>query len=78
MTEPFEPRHFGKTARNEQRKLLATTLNTSGLAVLGIGFFTPIFSGVALHGRGFQFFTVWVTMLVLHTAAQRILRNLEE
>lgn len=46
--QAFDPRRFGKTARNEQRKLVATSFNTVGLAVLGIGFLTPALTGEPL------------------------------
>ena len=33
-----------KLVRNERRKLIATTLNTVGLAVFGVGALQPVFS----------------------------------
>lgn len=78
MSEGFEPRRFGKTARNEQRKLFATTLNTVGLAVFGIGFLTPVFTGSWRPGAILTSVAVCATLLVLHLLAQRVLRDLEE
>ncbi|WP_396594203.1 hypothetical protein [Brevundimonas sp. R86498] len=77
MSEPFEPRQFGKAARNEQRKLLATTLNTIGLAVFGIGFVTPVLSA-ADDGSTLSFLGVWTIFGLAHLVAQRVLRDLEE
>lgn len=77
MNEPFDPRRFGKTARNEQRKLLAVTLNTMGLAVFGVGFLTPVFS-LAPDGSALSFLGVFAILIVLHVLAQRVLRDLEE
>ncbi len=78
MTEPFDPRHFGRTARNEQRKLVATTLNTSGVAVLGIGVLTPVFSSSGFHGSPVKFALTCAIFVGLHMFAQRVLRDLEE
>lgn len=40
------PRALGKTARNEQVKLRATTYNAVGLAFVAIGFVQPVVAGV--------------------------------
>ena len=37
MNEPFDPRPISKAARNERRKLMATTVNTVGLTIFGVG-----------------------------------------
>lgn len=78
MTGPFDPRHFGKTARNEQRKLVATTLNTSGVAVLGIGVLTPLFSIAGFHASPMKIAVTSAIFVVLHMFAQRVLRDMEE
>ena len=78
MSDGFDPRRFGKTARNEQRKLFATTLNTVGLAVFGIGFLTPVFTGNWQTGSSLTSGAVCATLLLLHLLAQRVLRDLEE
>ncbi len=41
-----EPKSIGKTARNEQIKLRATTFNAVGLAFVAIGFVQPVVAGV--------------------------------
>ena len=78
MSADFDPRRFGKTARNEQRKLFASTLNTVGLAVFGIGFLTPVFTGSWRTASSLTSVAVCATLLVLHLLAQRVLRDLEE
>jgi len=40
-----EPKTIGKTARNEQIKLRATTFNAIGLAFVAIGFVQPVVTG---------------------------------
>ena len=40
-----EPKSIGKTARNEQVKLRATTFNAVGLAFVAIGFVQPVVTG---------------------------------
>lgn len=45
MSEAHPPA-LGKTARNEQIKLRATTFNAVGLAFVAIGFVQPVVSGV--------------------------------
>ena len=78
MNEGFDPRRFGKTARNEQRRLLATTLNTIGLATFGVGVLTPFFNQGWRPENLLTAMTVCVILVVLHMVAQRILRDLEE
>ncbi len=78
MSGPFDPRHFGKTARNEQRKLFATTLNTVGLTVFGIGFLTPVLTGNWQPSAYLTSVAVCGTLIVAHLLAQRVLRSLEE
>ena len=74
----FDPRRFGKSARNEQRKLLATTFNTAGLAVFGIGFLTPIFSFVPVTAEPVKLALACAIFALLHMGAQRVLRDVEE
>lgn len=78
MSDPFDPRRFGKTARNEQRKLFATTLNTVGLTVFGIGFLTPILTGSWDSRAYLTSIAACATATLLHLLAQRVLRDLEE
>lgn len=76
--QAFDPRRFGKTARNEQRKLVATSFNTVGLAVLGIGFLTPALTGEPLSRAPFKIVLVFAILLTAHIIAQRILATMEE
>ncbi len=75
-----------KAARNEQRKLLATLMNTVAGATVTVGVLAPaagLLYGLSVPVRStFQIGIVvsaWlVTASVLHLTARRILRGIEE
>jgi membrane protein implicated in regulation of membrane protease activity len=73
--EPFRP---GKTARNEDRKLVATSANAIGLAVLAIGGLTPVFTRPLSWQIALQFLLCALAAAIFHTVARRILRKLED
>ena len=67
-----------KAARNEGVKLRATTLNTAGLTVFGLGVLTPLITGSMAPD---DIPSVAVNALVaymLHAIAQLILHGLED
>lgn len=76
MNQPFDPRPISKAAKNERRKLTATSLNTIGLTLVGVGVLTPIITGsnpVPLTAG-----VCGVISVVLHLLARRLLKSLED
>lgn len=77
MSEPFDPRPISKAAKNERRKLLASSVNTIALTVAGIGVVTPLITGT----RQASTLTIWACgaiFVLLHLLARRFLRSLED
>ncbi|WP_425987794.1 hypothetical protein [Brevundimonas sp. TWP2-3-2] len=77
MSAPFDPRPISKAAKNERRKLLATSFNTVGLTVFGLGVVTPLVTAVFPGSP----LTIWVCgaiSLLCHLIARRMLRSLED
>jgi hypothetical protein len=68
----------GKAARNEDRKLVATTANAIGLAVLAIGGLTPIFTRPLSWALVLQLLACSLAGVISHVVARRILRKLED
>ena len=76
MSGSFDPRPISKAAKNERRKLTATSLNTIGLTLVGLGVLTPIITGASPVPL-----TVGVCgaiSVVLHLLARRLLKSLED
>lgn len=65
-----------KVVRNERRKLLATTFNTIGLAILGLGALQPLFTD-AVPGL-LRALVSSTTFVGLHALAHLGLADLEE
>jgi hypothetical protein len=75
---PARQRRRGKAARNEERKLLATTVNAVGLAVFAVGAL-PRLTTPPYVGRDVVALIVYGLILIgLHIAARRFLRALED
>jgi hypothetical protein len=72
-----EPRP-GKSARNERRKLLATTLNAVGLAIFALGGLTPIFSGVITVAGMVKAALSTAIFVFAHLGARALLGGLED
>jgi hypothetical protein len=70
-------RVVGKSAHNERRKLFATSLNTIGLAVFGLGVLTPAF-GTGEQTSLFRFVGATAILWLFHSVAQSILKRLED
>lgn len=73
-----EPKSIGKTARNEQIKLRATTFNAVGLAFVAIGFVQPVVAGVLTYEA-----VAWVVIAIaigyiLRRHALNLLARLED
>ena len=75
---PARQRPRGKAARNEERKLLATTVNAVGLAVFAVGAL-PRLTTPPYVGQDVGALMVYGCILIgLHLAARRVLRALED
>lgn len=71
-------RRVGKTARNEQRKLEANTVNNGGIAVLLGGFLQPFFTtGFSIEAL-LRLFICGMICLVGHMWAQDLLDGVED
>jgi hypothetical protein len=78
MTEPFDPRPISKAAKNERRKLMATTVNTVGLTVFGVGFITPMLAGGLTPASALTLLASLAILAFSHVVARRLLRGLED
>lgn len=67
-----------KAARNEERKLQTTTLNTVGLAVFGLGALTPVFAGSSDVNDVGSIALSCLVFYMLHQLARAKLRGLED
>ena len=76
MSHGFDPRPISKAAKNERRKLTATSLNTIGLTLVGLGVLTPIITGVTPVPLTVGVFGAM--SVVLHLLARRPLKSLED
>ena len=74
----FDPRPSTKAARNERRKLLASTINTVGLTVFGVGFITPVLAGGLTPSSALTLAASFAILAVSHLMARRLLRGLED
>jgi hypothetical protein len=74
----FDPRPISKAAKNERRKLMATTLNTLGLTVFGVGVITQIISEGSKGLSLLTFVQFSAILLVMHLIARRVLKGLED
>jgi len=69
---------LSKAARNERRKLKASTLNTIGLAIFGLGALTPVVTGSPSNENlGVVAFSS-AAFYILHLLARLELRGLED
>lgn len=68
----------GKAARNEQRKLRATTINAIGLAFGAFGIIQPIVVGDISADIGAKLAICALIAYILHREASRILEELED
>ncbi len=76
--------NVNKSARNERKKLLATTLNTLGLAFVVPGFILPLVT--VLYGADLPQSPYWVQVgvwwpaqaILLHLSARTVLGGIEE
>ena len=76
--QSFDPRPLGKGARNERRKLRATTANTIGLAIFAVGFLTPaLTTGLGPHEVFKSILSIAIS-LALHLFAVRLLKRIED
>ena len=71
-------RKVTKAARNERRKLKATTLNTVGLAMFGLGALTPVFTQPSEARDLLTIALSSVSLYVLHELARLVLGGLED
>jgi NAD(P)H-hydrate repair Nnr-like enzyme with NAD(P)H-hydrate dehydratase domain len=76
--QPFDPRPMTRAARNERRKLLANSLNTAGLAIFGLGVLTPMITTGLAWSSAFKTTACCAILLVLHSAAQRLMKGVED
>lgn len=67
-----------KAAQNEALKLRATTLNTVGLAVFGLGALTPVLTGTSAADNAAGIATNCILFYILHLTARFQLRRLED
>jgi hypothetical protein len=67
-----------KASRNEALKLRATTLNTIGLAVLGLGALTPVLTDTPAQDNLAGIAGNCVLFYILHLLAGFQLRDLED
>lgn len=72
------PKTLSKSARNERTKLLANSVNTIGLAALGLGFLTPIFAGQITRLAIFRMIASASIFVAFHFIARQFLRSLED
>lgn len=75
---PRKPLPGGKAARNERRKLVATSLNTIGLAVAAIGVIQPVYNEALTIGMVIKVALSGVIAYAAHRIAQVLLRELED
>lgn len=68
----------GKAARNEQRKLKATTLNAVGLASFGFGVLSPVFAGDLSLELLVKVAAGAALCYILHERAQAAVADLED
>lgn len=73
-----ELRPPGKNARNEQRKLRATTVNAVGLAFGAVGVIQPIVVGAFTAETTTKVVICALIAYILHNAAARELGALED
>ncbi|MEQ7154789.1 hypothetical protein [Brevundimonas aurifodinae] len=78
MSEAFDPRPITKAAKNERRKLLATTINTVGLTVFAVGFITPMLAGGLTRSSALTLGASFAILAMSHLIARRLLRGLED
>ena len=78
MNEQFDPRPISKVARNERRKLMATTVNTVGLTIFGVGAVTPLVTSDQPDGSILTFALFTAILLAFHAVARRFLKGLED
>lgn len=87
MAEPIEDTQTreSKLAHNEQTKLLANLLNSCAAAILSIWVLAPLAAAVYTGSKPSVFTSTlvgvppaFIAALVLHKAAQRVLRRLKE
>lgn len=72
------PAERGKTARNEKRKLVATSINALGLAVIALGTLTPLYNEPWTATLAFRALASAFAGVILHVIARRELRGLED
>lgn len=68
----------GKTARNERRKLRATSFNAIALAFLAVGAIQPLMMGTLSRSTWIRVALAWLVFYTLHDVAIRLLRDLED
>ena len=68
----------GKSARNEQRKLFATSVNAVGLTVFAVAGLTPAVTRAPSVGGVTVFLGFGLVATMLHFLAQAVLRDLED
>lgn len=73
-----EPPPLSKAARNERIKMLATSFNTIGLAVFGLGVLTPALTADLTDGSAFRFILGTTMLVTFHAVARYSLRFLED
>jgi preprotein translocase subunit Sss1 len=76
MSEEASPP--GKTARNEQRKLTASSWNAIGLAFVAIGFVQPVVNNDLSLTAAAKLVLVGMVGYILHQHAKRLLARLED
>lgn len=69
---------MGKTARNEQIKLRATTFNAVGLAFVAIGFVQPVVAGVLTAEAAVRVAIAIAIGYILRRHALNLLARLED
>jgi hypothetical protein len=76
--EMTEPTPLSKAARNEQRKLQATSWNAIGLAFVAVGFVQPVVAGELTVIGALKVVVASVIGYMFHQYAVRLLRRLED
>jgi hypothetical protein len=67
-----------KAARNEQRKLQATSWNAIGLAFVAVGFVQPVVAGEFSLAAAFKVVVAGLIGYIFHQYAVQLLRRLED
>lgn len=75
---PRKPLPGGKVARNERRKLRATSLNAIGLAIAAVGVIQPMYSAPFSADLAFRLVASGMIAYLLHERATRWLESLED